>query len=251
MENSQCFQRIEQKYVLHRQVYHQLRQQLENRMIPDQYGVCHISSVYFDTVDHRMVRQSLEKLRYKEKLRLRAYGLPMPDRPAFVELKKKCGGIVYKRRVEMQLAEAENYLYHGGHPKAEILREVDYLRQFYGELRPAAWIGYARIALAGLEDPALRITFDWDLRWRNEDMYLNDNQTGRRLLPEQQHLMEIKVPGAMPLWLVHILGQLEIYPVSFSKYGTAYQQSVALGAVNREADILLPNGVKKGMMICA
>ena len=176
MENSQCFQRIEQKYVLHRQVYHRLRQ---------------------------------------------------------------------------QLAEAENYLYHGGHPKAEILREVDYLRQFYGELRPAAWIGYARIALAGLEDPALRITFDWDLRWRNEDMYLNDNQTGRRLLPEQQHLMEIKVPGAMPLWLVHILGQLEIYPVSFSKYGTAYQQSVALGAVNREADILLPNGVKKGMMICA
>ena len=128
---------------------------------------------------------------------------------------------------------------------------MDYLRQFYGELRPAAWIGYARIALAGLEDPALRITFDWDLRWRNEDMYLNDNQTGRRLLPEQQHLMEIKVPGAMPLWLVHILGQMEIYPVSFSKYGTAYQQSVALGAVNREADILLPNGVKKGMMICA
>ena len=220
-------------------------------MIPDQYGVCHISSVYFDTVDHRMVRQSLEKLRYKEKLRLRAYGLPMPDRPAFVELKKKCGGIVYKRGWRCSWRKRKTTCTMVGIRKPRFCGKWITCASFTASCALLPWIGYARIALAGLEDPALRITFDWDLRWRNEDMYLNGNQTGRRLLPEQQHLMEIKVPGAMPLWLVHILGQLEIYPVSFSKYGTAYQQSVALGAVNREADILLPNGVKKGMMICA
>ena len=35
--------------------------------------------------------------------------------------------------------------------------------------------------------------------------------------------MEVKSPGAVPLWFSKILDDLAIYPASFSKYGFAYQ----------------------------
>ena len=70
----------------------------------DAYGAYTICNIYYDTGDWRLIRKSLEKPVYKEKLRVRSYGVPMGDDKVFVELKKKYDGVVYKRRVAMTAA---------------------------------------------------------------------------------------------------------------------------------------------------
>lgn len=71
-----------------------------------------------------------------------------------------------------------------------------------------------------------RITFDTGLRWRDTDLDLRLGDQGAPLLGPDQVLMEIKIPGTCPLWLSHLLDRAGARPVSFSKYGTCYQQHI-------------------------
>lgn len=226
MEPTVFFRRFELKYLLDEPVYQQVRMVLDRHLVPDEFGESRIASVYFDTPDYRMIRRSLEKPAYKEKLRLRSYGRPGPGDAVFVELKKKFEGVVYKRRVALSLEEAEAYLCQGKHPTLEnqVLKEVEYLRRFYPVLRPSVYICYERQAFTGQGMEPLRVTFDQNLLWRGDNLHLGAEGGGAPLLPERMRLMEIKVPGAIPLWLVKCLSERSVYPVSFSKYGTAYQK---------------------------
>ena len=235
------FQRYEQKYLLQEKQYRIIRRELQNRIVPDQYGKSTICNIYFDTPDFRIVRSSLAKPVYKEKLRLRSYGVPGMKNTVFVELKKKYKGIVYKRRADMSLEEAVQYLYRGGRaPKSsQILKEIDWVRSYYPGIRPAMALFYDRVALYGAEDPSLRITFDSNILWRTESLALNRGVWGTPLLAPGQYLMELKTPGAVPLWVAHILDRAQVYPCSFSKYGRAYQNSCC-GKI-----------VKKGVEECA
>lgn len=219
------FQRYEIKYLLDGDQYHAFRRRLEGKMAPDRYGRTTICNVYFDTKDSRLIRTSLEKPVYKEKLRLRSYGTPNRESTVFVELKKKYKGIVYKRRENMLLSEAEAYLYRGSRPDfdSQVLHEIDWFLAYYRTVAPAMYISYERTAWEGLEDPGLRLTFDGSILWREEDLDLKSGSRGTPILKPGQKLMEIKTPGAMPLWLGKLLDQERIYPVSFSKYGKAYE----------------------------
>ncbi|MGN0478934.1 MAG: polyphosphate polymerase domain-containing protein, partial [Hominenteromicrobium sp.] len=196
---------------------------------PDTYGRSTICNIYFDTPDRVLVRTSLEKPVYKEKLRLRTYGVPGPDSPAFVELKKKYKGIVYKRRITLPYGEAYRWLCGGEAPKkdSQIQREIQWFLQFYGGLEPAAALCYDREALYGRADETLRITFDEAIRWRGENTDLLYGDAGTLLLPDGISLMEIKAAGAMPAWLADMLGSLHVYPTSYSKYGSAYSSTLA------------------------
>ena len=91
------FARYEKKYKLTLSQYAALRRWLQDRMEVDSYGLHTICNIYYDTPDFQLIRTSLEKPVYKEKLRLRSYGVPGGDTPVFVELKKKLDGVVYKR----------------------------------------------------------------------------------------------------------------------------------------------------------
>ena len=84
------------------------------------------------------------------------------------------------------------------------------------------FIGYDRTALAGIEDPELRVTFDTGLRWRDTELDLCAGDYGAPILPEGDILMEIKIPGACPLWLSSALSAVGAFPTSFSKYGACY-----------------------------
>lgn len=223
------FKRVEKKYLLDDAQYAALRARLSGRMRVDRYGRTTICNIYFDTPTRLLVRNSIERPVYKEKLRLRTYGVPDADSPAFVELKKKFQGTVYKRRVTMPYAEAMDWLCRGAPPRgdSQITREIEWFLQFYGNLEPAAALFYDRVALYGVEDSALRITFDEAIRWRGYDMALTGGDGGDRLLEDGAHLMEIKIAGGMPLWLSEALSALEIYPTSYSKYGTAYLSAIA------------------------
>ena len=110
--------------------------------------------------------------------------------------------------------------------ESQILREIDYFLDFYGDLRPAMFLSYRRQAFYGVEDPTLRLTFDDQILWRENRLRLTEDVEGRALLPEDAVLMEIKTSTALPLWLTALLSQEHIYKSSFSKYGTAYLEKV-------------------------
>lgn len=224
------FERYEKKYRLSEEEYLQLMERLKEYMQADQYGKHTICSLYFDTKDYLLIRRSIEKPDYKEKLRLRSYGVPAPDTSVYLELKKKLRGVTYKRRISMPYVEAQKYLLTGEHPtdSGQILEEIDYFRRQYQPV-PKVLLFYERIALVGKEDPNLRITFDTDIRYRTDDFDLSLGDEGTPLLQSGERLMEIKVSGALPFWLCRMLSELKIYPASFSKYGTVYRKLLKEG----------------------
>ncbi len=218
------FARIETKYLLEDFQYRALRQRLEGMAQVDEYGKTSILNIYYDTKDFKLIRTSLEKPVYKEKLRLRTYGIPEDDTKAFIEIKKKYKGIVYKRRIGMDYSYALKYLNEGAPAKKEsqISKEIDYFKGFYKGLRPTMAISYDRIAMAGINDPELRITFDENIRWRVDYLDLKEGNVGEEILKPGQHLMELKIAGAMTMEMAHILDELEIRQTSFSKYGRGF-----------------------------
>lgn len=222
------FRRYEKKYIISREQYQELISRIITRILPEQYGKHTICNIYFDTNDWELIRYSLEKPVYKEKLRLRSYGTPKNEDTVYLELKKKFDGVVYKRRASMKYEDARKYLYDGIRPEtdSQILKEIDYALRRY-QARPAVYLAYERIAFLGKENPELRITFDMDIRARRYDVELDKGSQGTVFLDKGMFLMEVKIPGAMPVWMSRVFSELGIYPVSYSKYGTFYQDYVA------------------------
>lgn len=220
------FKRYEKKYLISCRQKQAIWQAMAERMTEDAFGRSTVCNIYFDTPSDLLVRRSLEKPVYKEKLRVRTYGTADPDSTVFVELKKKYRSIVYKRRVAMTEAEATAYLCEEAAPPEEnqITREIDYFRSFYGELVPKVFLCYDREDFYAKEDPEFRVTFDENILFRTEDLSLCEGAYGEPILPEGKILMELKTVGALPLWVTEILTRERIYQTSFSKYGAVYQQ---------------------------
>lgn len=229
MANKCVFKRIEKKYLLNEEQYQALLERTAHLAAVDSYGKSTILNIYFDTPDFALIRRSLEKPVYKEKLRFRSYGTPTDSTTTFIEIKKKFKGVVYKRRMEASFAEARDYLYDNKtlSSDTQIGREIDYFKKMYNRLSPAMAISYDRIAMAGIEDPELRLTFDTNLRYRLDDLDLSYGNAGKEILKRGEHLLEIKVAGSMPLELARTLSDLRIFPVSFSKYGRAFNMALA------------------------
>ena len=240
----ETFQRYENKYLLDIQTMTQLQRQIADHMELDAYNkngqTYSISNIYFDTPDSYLIRTSLQKPAYKEKLRLRAYGVPGLETPVFIEIKKKFRGLVNKRRSKIKLADACDFLANGILPEEQpchnrqVLREIAYFLQTY-EIQPSLYLAYERLAYFGREDKNLRISFDTNIRSRRSDLRLEHGDWGEPLLESGQRLMEIKVTGNMPFWLARSLSDCQIKPVSFSKYGFEYKQWI--GEQNQQAPI--------------
>ena len=219
--------RVELKYLLDPGQTAFLRRRLTGRMTIDEFGLTSIASLYYDTPDARLIRASLEKPEYKEKLRLRSYGLATETSLVFLELKRKVDGVVYKRRVQSTVPQVEDFFAGeeslGG--SGQIQRELAYFRDFYGNLAPACLIIYDRTAYF---EPGgdLRLTIDERPRYRTEELTLTRSMDGLPLLGAGWTILELKVQGAVPLWLSAILSEGGIYKSSFSKYGEAYRREL-------------------------
>lgn len=219
------FKRMELKYRLTGDVFQPLYAALQDYADPDAYGRYTIGSLYYDTPSYDLIRASLEKPVYKEKLRLRGYGVPGPGDTVYLELKKKYKGEVFKRRVPMPIETAMAYMRTRDKPEpsCQVLEEIDwFVRQ--RPLIPAVYLAYDRTALAARDNPEVRITFDERVRYRSSHLDLTFGDKGEALFPDGTMLMEVKLPGAMPLWLAHLLDTFALYPQSVSKYGTCYRE---------------------------
>ena len=218
------FERTEKKYIITLTQRKALLGMIEEYIKPDEYGESTVCSLYFDTEDYRLIRRSMEKPAYKEKLRLRSYSIPKAGSKVFLELKKKYNGVVYKRRQTLEYTKAMDYIKNGVKPNdSQIMREIDWSMKYYKSIAPRMLIAYDRTAFYSKTDRELRITFDRNVRFRTDNLDLSKGHYSERILDAGLCIMEIKALQAMPLWLTDALSALKVFPGSFSKYGTAYQ----------------------------
>lgn len=230
------FKRKEIKFLLTDEQYNALIPILEQYMRPDEYCIdgkeYGIYNLYYDTEDNYLIRESLSKPYYKEKLRLRSYYSPAkPTDKVFLEIKKKIGGIVVKRRVTMTLEEATKYIETGEKPVSnkyiqnQVFAELDAFLKTYS-VTPKQYISYKRQAYFGKDDSNFRVTFDRNITTRRNDLRLSSNSYGWQIIAPTQHLMEIKISEGIPLWLASAMAELGIFRTNFSKYGTGYKQYI-------------------------
>ncbi len=225
MSGQMIFKRYELKYILTAEQKQRVLLAMEPYMKLDVYGRDIIRNIYFDTESYQLIRRSMEKPVYKEKLRLRSYRQIAPHADVYVELKKKYKGVVYKRRLVMPQREAVACIEQGKAMPVDnqIAREIDYFCSFYKGLKPQVFLSYEREAYYALDGSDFRVTFDENILYRQEKLSLNETPYGRSLLADGLTLMEIKTPGAIPLWMTQCMTQAGIYKTSFSKYGAAYR----------------------------
>ena len=227
----EVFNRYEEKYILTEAEFDAIIGEISANMDKDSHNegdtFYPISNIYYDTPDFHLIRTSLMRPKYKEKLRLRSYGKIGSGDMSFLEIKKKYRGLVNKRRTKLIRTEAEEFLKTGMPPEykeymnGQVLNELTYFINHY-KLRPAAFVGYDRLAFFGRDGSDLRISFDKNIRGRTYDLTLS-NTDGEPILGDGYYLMEIKTRLAKPLWLTHLLTRNHIQRAHFSKYGAYYK----------------------------
>ena len=239
------FQRYEKKFLMEESVMRQILPQIDKYMSKDIYcregSYYPVSNLYYDTSGDDVIRESLQKPYYKEKLRMRSYGIPQTaDSPVYLELKKKVDGIVTKRRAGLTYGQAQTFLQQGqvrigedDYLTRQVLREIAYYLS-HEAVYAASRISYERLAYFSRKDESFRLTFDRNLRYlkaerAGQEVDFRDPAPGRMILPEHLYLMEVKVSDAYPLWFAHLLNTDGVIPVSFSKYGASYKTELIRG----------------------
>ncbi|MNO13803.1 VTC domain protein [compost metagenome] len=240
----EVFNRYENKYLLDHAAYQKLYNDLLEYMEPDDYNKQHefysITNLYYDTAHDSLIRSSLAKPKYKEKLRLRAYGIPNQETRVYLEIKKKVFGLVNKRRTSLKLQEAYDFVATGVEPEyqdymnKQVIEEIKYFLSRY-ELMPKVYLSYERKALFCKNNRDLRITFDTNIRSRRYDLKLEHGTHGEYLMPQGQWLMEVKAEKTIPVWLAKMLSEHRMYRTSFSKYGNEYKKMLMDSKIERES----------------
>lgn len=227
------FDRVEKKYIITAEQKAAMLRAIDTVMEKSKYFESKIFNIYFDTDNFDLIIQSMEKPEFKEKLRARSYG---GFDKVFLEIKTKLRGKDYnngyKRRVLItkndfkNLVSGKKNIIELAEKKIEqpsdiqIAKEVDYLIRHFS-LKPKILVYYDRISYEGKD--GLRITFDEDLRFRDQNLKFTKNAKDKRYFNDEKNIiMEIKANGVMPMWLVKKLSYEKVYPTSFSKVASAY-----------------------------
>ncbi len=230
MKYQNTFKRHEIKYIISASQKEVILAAMSAYMKMDKYGRITVRNIYLDTDTFRLIRRSIEKPVYKEKLRIRSYSLATPKSAVFVELKKKYNSVVYKRRLVVSEAEARR-AFENGTPlsaNSQIGDEIEYFRKYYDNPTPKVFLSYDREAFYSLDGSDLRITFDDNILYRTENLSLTLHPYGKSILKDGNIIMEVKTAGALPLWLTRTLTENKIFKTSFSKYGTAYADMMSV-----------------------
>lgn len=223
---AEVFRRVEKKYIMTREQYLAIKEMLSEKMIEDSHGKSTICNLYFDTNEYELIRHSITKPIYKDKVRLRSYNLPTLDSKVYLEIKRKYEGVVSKRRIEMTLNDYYNFEeVNDLCENKQILNELNYYFKFY-KLNATMFLSYFRRAFYAKDNMGFRVTFDSNIMARNYDLKIENGIYGDYILDKDKYIMEIKILDAIPLWFVKILDQFNISPCGFSKYGEAYTKLI-------------------------
>lgn len=230
-------QRYELKYLLHVNQALAVMADLQGYVAPDSFAADRsaylVTSLYFDTADHKAYWDKIDGHEFRRKVRLRVYGDDpvTPKTPVFVEIKQRLNRALEKRRVQLPYSLAatlqglERILDDVSESERSVLQEVSYLASAL-QLQPSCVVRYKRIAFNGAElDPGLRITFDTELKGRVHDLSLASlgHANDRYFVPPSHCIMEVKINRRLPLWLTEILAHNHCVLQRISKYCSALQ----------------------------
>lgn len=220
------FRRVEKKYVITKKQYLILIDIIKDKMLEDEHGQSTICNIYFDTKQYELIRHSITKPVFKDKIRLRSYNIPTKNDTVYLEIKRKYDGVVSKRRIETTLDVLYSYNQNNNNgEESQIEKEINYYFKHYN-LIPTMFLSYKRTAYYDKENIDFRLTFDSNILARDYDLQLEKGNYGTLILDKDKYIMEIKTLGAMPMWFVKILDELKICPCGFSKYGEAYKELI-------------------------
>lgn len=236
MSMKTVFSRYEMKFIITKKQYENLLAGFGDKMEMDEYNIggklYTIMNLYYDTPNNDLVSTGLKhEDKYRYKIRLRSYDPQYPT--AFLEIKKKVEGLVNKRRTLLYIDDVNPFLMdHVDVPeskivKRQVIKELDIIAHNI-KLEPKVVLCYDREAFFGTraEDGDLRVTFDFNIRARRDDLDLRLGSHGERILGEDYILMEVKVDRAVPLWLARLMSENNVRKQRFSKYGTEFSQYV-------------------------
>ena len=220
------FRRVEKKYVINKKQYEALQKAMQDKMVEDEHGKSTIYNVYYDTEQYDLIKHSISKPIFKDKVRIRSYNAPTQNSKVYLEIKRKYDGIVSKRRIQTSLETFyESFKSPKETAKGQVEKELTYYFKHY-HLIPTMFLSYERNAYYEKGNSDFRITFDTNIIARDYDLQMEKGNYGTVILGKDNYVMEIKTLGAMPIWFVHLLDELNIYPAGFSKYGEAYQELI-------------------------
>lgn len=242
----EVFNRVENKYIISAAKKNSIIAALQEYMEADKYNIdgrpYTISNIYYDTKDNYLIQNSVSKPVYKEKLRLRGYGIPKAYDLVFLEIKKKYKGVVNKRRTRLSLEEAKQYIKTREIPEIkpymnlQVLREIQYFMSIY-DLEAKLYLAYDRLAFFDKDDGDFRVSFDTNIRTRRYDLTLDAGDYGEKMFDDDIWLMEVKINKNLPLWFARVLAENEVYQNSFSKYGTEYARLVGKGRIEHSEEL--------------
>lgn len=228
------FKRYEKKYLISKEKLDSIMPQLLEYMDLDPFCLngneYRIYSIYYDTANHDVIRDNSQGYPYKEKMRLRSYyDKKDPEDKIFMEIKKKSEGVGNKRRIKLKIKEIDPFVNEGILPETsdylstQVAKELQYYFKM-NKVAPALYVQYDRLALFGKEDKNFRMTFDRNVHTRRSNFVFGESDEDELLLPDDIYIMEIKILGAMPLWLTRLLSENELFSHGFSKYGVKYKR---------------------------
>lgn len=225
-----AFNRYEQKFLIPIDQIDHIKEQIGPYVTQDDnaslshYTICNI---YYDTTNDEIIKRSVSKPMFKEKLRLRCYGEPKQGDIMFLEIKKKLNGFVNKRRTSISYEDACMLIHEKVMPIKKSYHNSQVLNEIYfyvknKQLIPRISLSYDREAYYAIDDESIRLTFDYNMTSRRDNVNLGRTHEDTLIVQDERAILEVKTTGALPLWLTNILTANQIYPNSFSKYGTEF-----------------------------
>ena len=242
----EVFSRYELKFVLDRQRFNAIHDEVQRRMEPDQYSrdgsFYTISNIYYDTPDDHLISVAVRhEGKYRYKIRMRTYDPNMET--AFLEIKKKYKGLTNKRRTTILIDDGRRLLEQRIMPEEQPFMNMQVTRELMDiannmVLLPKTLISYDRRAYFAEDEfeKDLRITFDSSIRARRTDLDLRHGSYGKPILDEEYYIMEVKVSRSVPIWVARLLSDNGVSRARFSKYGTEYKHYVLNNRVEEQRE---------------
>ncbi|MBN2314287.1 MAG: polyphosphate polymerase domain-containing protein [Sedimentisphaerales bacterium] len=195
-----------------------------------------IVSLYLDSADLQLCRESLRGLKNRFKLRIRSY-TDEPEYPRFFEIKRRLNTVIMKSRARVMDKDVPALLAGLPLPPQEFKADVDTINQFQLyidsiQARPAVLVRYMRQAYEGDSSNRVRVTFDRELAYkitRRPEVRLGGSGWQRNPFTRTGVVLEIKFTGHFPAWLSDMVKYFNLRQRSISKFASSIEDSCMLG----------------------
>jgi len=230
--------RYELKYRIYESNAEAIKQFIKPYVQLDRYcklqrsGAYPIVSLYLDSDDLHLCRESLTGQKNRFKLRIRSY-TDEPDYPRFFEIKRRINNVIVKNRARVMDHNVATLLAGLSLPPQDYDYTADQetLRQFQLYVnsisaKPVILIRYMRQAYEGDSENRVRITFDRHLAYNitnTPKVRLNSRGWQPRLFDGV--ILEIKFTNLYPAWLTRMVKYFDLRQQSMSKYATSVKEA--------------------------